>query len=176
MPIKQQILTKKPLTMANEIVFTLQRKKQGTSSTLGEFLTPDDKKHICFSLEDEKREVKVMAETRIPAGKFLMTLIHYGKHDAQYKEKFKDMPDFHKGIILLNNVPNFSSILIHIGNSEADTAGCLLTGLDYTFVANNFTLIHSTTAYKRLYPLIRDAILSGTPTFIDVKDEVPENE
>ena len=33
-----------------------------------------DGKHICYTLEDEKREVKVMHETRIPEGLYEIKL------------------------------------------------------------------------------------------------------
>src|SRR4051812_40685321 len=84
-----------------------------------------DGKFVCFGLEDEFRPTKVSKETRIPAGEYKIKLRTSGPHHEKYKKKF---PDFHRGMLELRDVPNFNDILIHIGNTEKDTDGCLLVG------------------------------------------------
>ena len=82
-----------------------------------------DGQFICFGLEDEYREEKVVGETRIPAGTYKITLRTEGGFNQRYKKRF---PDIHKGMLHIRNVPNFEYILIHCGNTDEHTKGCLL--------------------------------------------------
>ena len=90
------------------------------------------KEYLCFTLEDEARENKIPGETRIPAGKYEIKLRTEGGHDARYSTRFRGM---HKGMLELQDVPEFKYILIHCGNTEEDTAGCLLLGYDASRLA-----------------------------------------
>ena len=57
---------------------------------------------------------------------------------------------------LENKGLKFQYILIHIGNRERDSAGCLL--LNDVVDAKNYTGSYSTQAYKRIYPIIANHI------------------
>lgn len=122
----------------------------------------------CFGLEDRHRDVKVMGETRIPQGTYTVGLRIVGGHHAKYSKKF---PHFHKGMLHVLNVPNFKYILIHIGNDELDTMGCLLTG-DY--VNNNKLqrggLKSSTNAYSNMYKKVIAAFERNEPVTIQYLD------
>jgi hypothetical protein len=62
--------------------------------------------------------------------------------------------------------------LIHTGNTDEHTAGCLL--LNDAADGKNFVGSGSVNAYKRVYPIIRDAILAGEEvkiTYIDTEDD-----
>ena len=67
------------------------------------------------------------------------------------------------------NVPNFEWILIHCGNTDEDTGGCLLVGSQANTEPGDMSIISSTAAYKRLYPIVTDAADNETLsiTFID---------
>lgn len=119
-----------------------------------------------YTLEDEYREPKVYGETCIPDGRYRIVLRAYGGFHARYLEKFG--ADFHKGMLEVSNVPNFKDILIHIGNTDEDTAGCLLVGNRAELPINNY-IGDSTNAYKRIYSQIIDAILGGEPVYITYK-------
>jgi len=126
-----------------------------------------DGKFECYTLEDQHQDIKVKGETRIPAGTYNIGLRTVGGFDARYKAKF----NFHKGMLQVLDVPNFEYILIHVGNDEDDTAGCLLVGN----TANNNRLNKgfigdSTTAYKSLYPKVLKAIESGLDVTIQYID------
>lgn len=124
---------------------------------------------VCFTIEDEYRTVKVYNETRIPAGKYKVKLRSEGSFHEKYLAKFG--ADFHKGMLWVTDVPNFEYILIHIGNSDDDTAGCLLVGnTSQQNITEEGTIGGSTEAYKRIYPQIRDAILEGKDVFIEYVD------
>ena len=63
----------------------------------------------------------------------------------------------HKGMIHVQDVPNFKYILWHTGNTDEHTAGCLLLGdtqyQNITKKPDGF-IGSSVDAYKRVYPLI----------------------
>ena len=62
----------------------------------------------------------------------------------------------------LQDVPNFKWILIHCGNTEADTDGCLLVGSHAITEPGNMSITSSGAAYKRFYPLVVDAAANAT--------------
>ena len=130
-------------------------------------------KYECLTLEDEHREVKVFAETRIPAGTYKIGLRTEGGHHETYKRRYGDK---HIGMLQIMDVPNFTNILIHIGNLEKDTAGCLLVG-DFPPAAGSsvLTIGSSRAAYERLYSKVTGAILSGENIIIKYTDN-PEDD
>lgn len=122
-----------------------------------------------YSLEDEKRSVKVWGKTRIPAGRYKVVLRKEGTHHARYAKKF---PGMHKGMLHVTNVPNFQYILIHIGNTDDDTAGCLLIADSSSQNINqDGRITSSTAAYLRIYPPIADAIERGEDVYITYLNE-----
>lgn len=129
-------------------------------STLGLlFDVTNGRKFLCFTLEDEARDTKVMGETRIPAGIYDLKLRNEGGYHQRYAKKYGK---WHKGMIHVQNVPNFRWILWHTGNTDEHTAGCLLLGdTSQQNVSKEGFIGASTAAYKRIYPSIADAILSG---------------
>lgn len=86
----------------------------GSSATIGELLVND--KYLCDTLEDRVRPEgeKVYGKTAIPEGTYEVKLTH--------------SPRFKKILPEILNVPNFSGIRIHTGNSSKDTEGCILVG------------------------------------------------
>lgn len=148
----------------------LSRYAHGDDSTLGLLFL--DGEWACYTLEDEYRTRKVYGETRIPAGRYKVILRVEGGFHNRYSRKF---PDMHRGMLWVKDVPGFEYILVHIGNRDDDTAGCLLVGdqannnrIDDGFVA------HSTQAYRRIYPRIAAACeLDQRGVWITVEDLRP---
>jgi hypothetical protein len=131
----------------------VQRYKHEADFTIAKLFI--DGEFECYTLEDERREVKVMHETRIPEGKYKIVLRTFGGHHERYKNKFKG----HEGMLWVTEVPNFKDILIHIGNSDEDTSGCLLVGLNVD--ESKGLLYNSTAAYQRLYKKVLPAVRNG---------------
>ena len=124
---------------------------------------------VGFTLEDEYRETKEPGKTRIPAGTYKITLRTVGGFHKRYAGKF---PEMHKGMLWIRDVPGFEYILIHIGNSHGDSAGCILVGDTCAQNTDRDGYIsQSTQAYKRIYPPIAEAIESGEDVLITVEDE-----
>lgn len=160
-----------------------QRIAKNNEVTIGVFFV--DCNSECFILEDEYRSVKKYADTRIPSGSFEIKLRCEGSHYERYRQKY---PDVHKtdkhGMLCITNADDwklkangleFQYILIHIGNDDDDTAGCLLTGSSAKHPAlypgKSATIAESTKAYKQIYPKIAEKILAGEKVFIDIYDE-----
>lgn len=141
----------------------LKRIYSSTKFTLGVFSI--DGKTICYTIEDIKQAVKVYGETRIPAGVYQMTEFNGSRFTKSYKSKIKG----HGGMLLIQNVPNFSGILIHAGNSSKDTAGCILPGL--THEINKDFIGSSFAAYGLIYFPIIDKLRANKKVFIEIIDE-----
>tara|TARA_R110001592_G_scaffold110454_4_gene306741 strand:+ start:1467 stop:1928 length:462 start_codon:yes stop_codon:yes gene_type:complete len=126
-------------------------------------------KFLAYTLEDERREEKVMSETRIPAGTYEVKLRTEGGHHNKYSSRYGSM---HKGMLWLQDVPNFKWILIHCGNTDEHTAGCLLVGdsQENNQIKENGFIGSSSNAYKRIYPSIAEAIENEKVTieYIDI--------
>lgn len=122
-----------------------------------------DGKFCCFCLEDEKRAVKVMHETRIPPGLYQIKLRTEGGMHEKYKGKYSD----HRGMLWLQSVPGFEWVYIHVGNSDDDTSGCILVG---DAVTVSFDLIQSVQAYRRLYSTVSNVIATGGQVEILIED------
>lgn len=118
---------------------------------------------VCFTLEDERRAVKVAGETRIPAGRYQILTRGLGGMVLRYREKYP----WHRGMLWLQDVPGFKWIYIHIGNTEEDTAGCILAA----FGANlaGMTLQQSADGYRSLYEEVIDAAEDGS-LWITIED------
>ena len=102
------------------------RYSSGLDSTLGILSEngPEGREFLGYTLEDEWREEKVSAETRIPEGTYDVKLRTVGGFHTRYLDKFG--ADFHKGMLHVQDVPGFEYILIHTGNTDENTMGCLL--------------------------------------------------
>ena len=130
-------------------------------STLGMlFNVTKGRKFLCFTLEDEARDTKVKSETRIPEGIYELKLRTEGGFHERYIKKYGNK--FHKGMIHVQDVPNFRYILWHTGNTDKHTAGCLLLGdTSQQNITKEGFIGGSTTAYKRVYPTIAEALTEG---------------
>ena len=150
----------------------LYRYSSGKESTLGILYLIDDenkKQFLCYTLEDEKRDVKIYGETRIPSGQYFLGLRKQGGYNQKYSVRF---PKIHKGMLHLLDVPNFSFILIHCGNTDEHTAGCLLVGdsQENNQIKKDGFIGKSTQAYTRIYPKIAEALEKGENVTITYKD------
>lgn len=98
--------------------FLLVREIKNDKQTHGRLfkIGKDDKRDfICYTLEDKERLVKVKGETAIPTGKYTVIVTM--------------SPRFKKELPLILNVPEFSGVRIHGGNTEKNTEGCVLVGM-----------------------------------------------
>lgn len=87
----------------------LQRTDVTTSATFGKLWLGEDE--VCVTLEDPPRDGK----GPIPAGRY--------KVHVDYSPRFQALLPW------IDDVPGFTDIRIHAGNTSKDTEGCILTGV-----------------------------------------------
>jgi hypothetical protein len=109
-----------------------------------------DGKFECYTLEDQYQAVKVMHETCIPEGTYKIKFRKVGGFHDRYSARYKNA---HYGMLELQDVPDFKYILIHSGNTDEHTSGCILTGntqqdLD---LGKDGMIGQSRNAYERMY-------------------------
>ena len=129
----------------------------------------------CFTVEDEERKGdKVKGETRVPNGTYDVDLRAEGGYHNRYTSKYGSM---HKGMLCIHNAPNwkietpthnFQYILIHTGNTDEHTMGCLL--VNDSVSGKTFTGGSSVDAYKDLYPKVEKVLSDGGEVTIEYKD------
>ena len=132
---------------------------------------------LAYTLEDEYRDEKKAGETRIPQGTYTLDLRKEGGFHKKYSKRFSDI---HKGMLHILNVPGFEYILIHCGNTDEHTAGCLLVGdsQENNQITKDGFIGKSTQAYKRIYPEIAQAIENGEDvhiTYLDILANKKQN-
>ena len=127
------------------------------------------KKFLCYTLEDESRDQKVWGETCVPEGEYCINFRREGGYHTKYSKRFSDI---HKGMLEVCDVPDFKYILLHCGNTDEDTAGCLLLGdtQENNNTNKNGFIGKSTQAYKRVYPKIAKALEEGDEVTIEYRD------
>lgn len=108
---------------------------------------------LCDTLEDTDRGLKSWDTVqKIQRNKVLgNTAIPYGSYEViiNWSNKFKQyMP-------LLLNVPGFSGVRIHTGNTPADTNGCILVGKHVE--KKDGVIIYSRDAYSDLFEKLQNA-------------------
>jgi hypothetical protein len=140
------------------IAFTLRRLSEDHRATLGELLDADGK-HLCHVLENRWLGNKPRVSC-IPPGIYPLRLRKEGGWNKRLAERF---PNIHKGAIEIADVPGRSFILIHPGNSHADTLGCVLPGVAGEWPTDNRqpgepptmrVVTKSALAYQRVYPAL----------------------
>lgn len=125
---------------------TLERVKLGDDFTVGKLSA--DGKFVCYTLEDKVREEigvpveqwKVMSQTAIPKGTYSVTITMSNRFKTQ--------------LPLLGNVPGFSGVRIHTGNSSKDTEGCILVGAGWD--GKSGWISSSAVAFAQLLPLLEN--------------------
>ena len=130
--------------------------------------------YVCDTIEDTDRGLdnsmslteilnkKVKHETAIPTGTYtiLMNII-----SPKYSKKQYYM-DVCKGRVpRLNNVPAYDGVLIHCGNTAADSSGCILVG--YNKVRGK--VLNSKVAFEKLYAILNAANNRGETITITIE-------
>ena len=111
----------------------------------------------CHTFEDPDRQlekkgtVKVQNDSAIPRGIYDVVI------DMSVR--------FKKLMMRLLNVPDFSGIRIHAGNTKKDTEGCILLGNGRTRVG----LFDSRTAVNKVFAAVDRALKSGDKVTIEIK-------
>tara|TARA_A100000164_G_scaffold175059_1_gene155428 strand:- start:695 stop:1285 length:591 start_codon:yes stop_codon:yes gene_type:complete len=146
------------------VKLTVVRTQFGTDATNG--LLFIDGLFECYTLEDQYQAVKVMHETCIPEGTYDINFRKTGGFHAKYSERYKNA---HYGMLHIQDVPNFTYILIHTGNTDEHTSGCLIVGetqQDLEVSKDGF-IGSSAVAYKKMYSKVANKLLQGKKVTIE---------
>lgn len=149
----------------------LQRFSDNGDSTMGLWFHKEAKKFLMFGLEDEYRAVKVMKETRIPAGFYELKIrAENTPLTIKHREAYGSWFEYH---IEITGIPNFSGVYIHAGNDDDHTDGCPLGGNTLTshFIQEKKPLTSSTDAIRRFYALVYPELKAGKKVFLEIRDE-----
>jgi hypothetical protein len=119
---------------------------------------------VLFALvpEDPHRDVKVKGQTRIPAGRYRLTLEDSPKFTPKYGHK----------LLTVCDVPGFEGIRVHRGNSPSDTMGCILPNAQCLVNPDGMNLFYlSTQAYDHVYREVGEYLANGGEAHLMVRDE-----
>ncbi|HED5167180.1 TPA: hypothetical protein R5A00_000298, partial [Campylobacter jejuni] len=104
----------------------------------------------CFSLEEDKEGLESGKDLRIPEGNYNLK-----RHSpSRFENTLRSITKKDDTMINVYNdeVPSSRAILIHWGNTDKDTQGCILLGL--TKDNNNESVGQSRQACKEFYDLM----------------------
>ncbi|EAH7058765.1 DUF5675 family protein [Campylobacter coli] len=132
---------------------TINRRYTGKTCVIGKFKVLDDDDKIlfeCFSLEEDKEGLESGKDLRIPEGNYNLK-----RHSpSRFENTLRSITKKDDTMINVYNdeVPSSRAILIHWGNTDKDTQGCILLGL--TKDNNNESVGQSRQACKEFYDLM----------------------
>lgn len=132
------------------MLLTLIREPSANGCTIGRLSV--DGRHECYTCEDVTRpgQAKVPGQTAIPEGRYQVVITMSNRFKVR--------------LPLLLDVPGFTGIRIHPGNTAADTEGCILPGLG--MLPDRVT--QSRAAFDRLFPKIEAALAGGEQVWIEI--------
>lgn len=133
---------------ADSMNLRLQRQPSDEDRTHGDLSI--DGAWECFTLEDVVRPEKIKGKTAIPAGTYAVTL--------------ENSPRFGPDTLTVNDVPGFSGVRIHAGNTEHDTEGCPLVGRTRTATG----IGESRLALNELKDKVKTALNSGDWVWLEI--------
>lgn len=120
--------------MSKKANILVKRVAREDSYTIGKLYINDQ--YICDTLEDTDRnltketpldkikDIKVYGKTAIPVGEYRVNM---SAVSPKFKNRSWAVP-YNGCIPRLENVPGFEGVLIHPGNTDEDTLGCILVG------------------------------------------------
>lgn len=118
--------------------------------TLGDLYVDDQWES--FTLEDQEREgPKIPGQTAIPLGKYKVVI----DMSARFKWLMPHVLD----------VPGFSGIRIHSGNTDQDTEGCILVGQ----LKGVSSVLHSRAAFALLFDMLKDAVSRDEEITLEIR-------
>ncbi|ELR0114661.1 hypothetical protein R3H59_001248 [Campylobacter coli] len=136
------------------------RRYTGKTCVIGKFkVFNDDDKLLfeCFSLEEDKEGLESGKDLRIPEGKYNLKRHTPSRFENTLRSITKKDDDTMINVYN-DEVPASRAILIHWGNTNKDTQGCILLG--HTKDNNNESIGQSRQACKEFYDLMYKQDLS----------------
>lgn len=126
---------------------------------------------FCDTIEDPDRGLrsdmplsvikskKVYGRTAIPTGRYRVAM---GVQSPTYAKKPEWMAYNNAEMPRIEGVPGWSGCLIHTGNTEDDTLGCLIVGVN----SKPGYVLQSRTTFRKLFPILVEAHKQGREIYI----------
>ncbi|ECK5304581.1 hypothetical protein FRN56_06910 [Campylobacter coli] len=135
------------------------RRYTGKTCVIGKFKVFSDDKLLleCFALEEDKEGLESGKDLRIPEGIYNLRRHTPSRFENTLRSITKKDDDTMINVYN-DEVPASRAILIHWGNTDKDTQGCILLGL--TKDNNNESIGQSRQACKEFYDLMYKQDLS----------------
>ena len=129
---------------------TVKRIFKGPKYTIGKLSI--DGHYFCDTLEDTVRPagVKIPGRTAIPAGK--------------YQIEITESIRFNRLMPIIKDVPGFSGVRIHSGNTAEDTEGCILVGFNRV----KSKVLDSRKTFQKLFKILIVAVRGGENLEIEI--------
>lgn len=149
----------------------LKRRFKGLKYTIGSLFINNE--YFCDTIEDIDRyldssmsledikNIKVYGNTAIPYGTYKIDM-------DTISPKFKDRTwakPYNGKLPRLLNVKGFDGVLIHVGNTEQDTLGCLIVGENKL----KGKVINSTITFNNLMDRLLESHIAGEEIHITIK-------
>lgn len=150
----------------------LKRIAKKSDYTIGKIYI--DGVYFCDSIEDKDRglkqsmtldqikKIKVMHKTAIPTGTYEITL---KVKSPKYSKKSYFVNLCNAFMPRLLNVPGYEGVLIHTGNTQDDSSGCIVVGQNKVVGK----VINSKQTFEKLYPVLKQASDKGEKITITIE-------
>ena len=129
------------------MMYILSRLRQDEQGTFGELCGPDGR-HLCVTVEPPPTG----DHPCIPHGTY-NCIPHNGDH--------------WKNVWEITNVPGRTAILIHAGNTDTDTEGCVVVGTTFGEIGTQEAVLHSLDALNMLRSTLPDSFILSV---LDIND------
>ena len=138
---------------------TLNRRFKAPEYTIGDLYI--DGQWFCNTLEDTDRDLsqdmlltyiqnkKIKSQTAIPTGTYKVDMDTVSSKYSNYS-KYPYAKQFNAKMPRLLNVKGFEGVLIHAGNTQKDTDGCILVGIN----KEKGQVINSQATWKKLMSVL----------------------
>jgi len=132
-----------------------------------------------FTIEDEERDIKVQGETAIDCGIYELDIRQSPKFSSSFlwSDGLKKLIDTKSStlttdkagakdwqphnLIWIKGTPRHTYCLIHWGNTDKHTDGCLIVGRSTGFIGDRGAVLDSRRYYAELYARIYPTIAAG---------------
>lgn len=150
----------------------LKRIAKRDKYTIGKLYINDQ--YFCDTIEDEDRglkqtmslddikKIKVKHQTAIPTGTYEITL---KVKSPLYSKKPYFVKLCNAMMPRLLNIPGYDGVLIHTGNTQDDSSGCIIVGQNKVVGK----VINSKLTFEKLYPVLKQASDKGEKITITIE-------
>jgi len=125
--------------MSGVALYTLQRISQSDEGTFGQFFDPAGNQ-LCVTVEPPPNA----EHSCIPSG-FYQCIPHNG-------DKWKNVWE-------VTGVPNRTDILIHAGNTDSNTEGCICVGTSFGWIGTQQAVMQSINALNKLRSTLPESFI-----------------